>query len=490
MSLAGNSFYASWRRPAGLPPALREGGAPPEQLLQHIWQQQRLRREHLSTLDGRPVRILHPGFHNREGGPDFRGAVVQFGEALPVNGDIEIDLEVNGWHAHGHDRNPAFRSVILHVVWSARKTPSSGPPVLSVGAVLDSPLAELAIWLGGAPTGGLPEALQGRCAAPLRELDHEPMRALLQQAAQVRLAAKAAQLAARARDAGWEQSLWEGLFRALGYKHNSWAMQRLAELRSRWFAGADSVAGLQARLLGVANLLPLDLTRARPLADGFVRQLWDRWWRERDVFTDCQLPRPLWRLHGIRPVNHPQRRLALAAHWLMDDGFVGRLEQWCADQVVGTAASGAGREARSNGGTPAQRVHSLARVLQPARDDFWTHHLTLRSARAPRPQPLLGEARVTDLAVNVILPWLWARAAEGGNAAWRNALETCYHTWPAGEDNATLKLARQRLLGGAPRFRTASAQQGLLQIVRDFCDHSNAICADCRFPELVRSFVS
>jgi hypothetical protein len=250
------------------------------------------------------------------------------------------------------------------------------------------------------------------------------------------------------------------------------------------------VAGLQARLLGVANLLPLDLTRARPLADGFVRQLWDRWWRERDAFADCQLPRPLWRLHGIRPVNHPQRRLALAAHWLMDDGFVGRLEQWCADQVVGTAASGAGRVARNKGGTPAQRVHSLARVLQPARDDFWTHHLTLRSALAPRPQPLLGEARVTDLAVNVILPWLWARAAEGGNVAWRNALETCYHAWPAGEDNATFKLARQRLLGGGTMFRTASAQQGLLQIVRDFCDHSNAICADCRFPELVRSFVN
>jgi len=29
-------------------------------------------------------------------------------------------------------------------------------------------------------------------------------------------------------------------------------------------------------------------------------------------------------------------------------------------------------------------------------------------------------------------------------------------------------------------------QQGLLQIVRDFCAHSNALCENCRFPELVR----
>jgi hypothetical protein len=36
----------------------------------------------------------------------------------------------------------------------------------------------------------------------------------------VRLRSKAAQFQARARQAGWEQSLWEGLFRGLGYKRN------------------------------------------------------------------------------------------------------------------------------------------------------------------------------------------------------------------------------------------------------------------------------
>jgi hypothetical protein len=35
----------------------------------------------------------------------------------------------------------------------------------------------------------------------------------------------------------------------------------------------------------------------------------------------------------------------------------------------------------------------------------------------------------------------------------------------------------------------AAAQQGLIQIVRDFCDHSNAVCENCKLPELVREFV-
>ena len=86
---------------------------------------------------------------------------------------------------------------------------------------------------------------------------------LLRQAARVRLEAKAAQFSARARHAGWEQALWEGLFRALGYKHNAWPMQNLAESRPLWSRGAKSPLAFQARLLGIGGLLPMELSRLR-----------------------------------------------------------------------------------------------------------------------------------------------------------------------------------------------------------------------------------
>ena len=112
----------------------------------------------------------------------------------------------------------------------------------------------------------------------------------------------------------------------------------------------------------------------------------------------------------------------------------------------------------------------------------------LKSRRLAKPQPLLGATRVTDFAVNVVLPWLWMRALEGRNETLRLEMERRYFEWPSAEDNAVLRLARQRLLGGARFPRGAAAQQGLLQIVRDYCEHSNALCADCRFPELVRQW--
>lgn len=465
--------YAAWRARHGAIAAFRDAAdTPPESVLQAIWLHQRVRRDQLATLDGRSVRVLHPGFGNSGGGPDFRDAVLQIGASAPSTGDVEVDLRTSGWRAHGHDRNPAFSKVILHVVWDSSATPNQ-LPTLALQPVLDAPLADLISQLEHVSIRTLPEQFAGKCSGPLRDLPTAELLELLHEAAQVRLQAKAGQFRARAQQVGWEQALWEGLFRALGYRHNVWPMQHLAEQRARWQRGAASPLQLQARLFGLSGLLPAELSRSRASNDAYLRRIWDGWWREADAFSDCAVPRQLWHLGGLRPANHPQRRLALAAHWLHRGSLIDELENW--------------------GVTPlraAARVAALTKILQVPADDFWSWHWTFRSTRLAKSQPLLGAARVTDLAMNMILPWLWIRAAEGGNAALRRELETHYEAWPAGEDNAVLKLARQRLRGRAPFPKTAAAQQGLLQIVADFCRHSDATCAQCRFPDLVRQCVA
>lgn len=471
MIKAKRNFYAEWRLRARSPARLQEGkGGPAEHLLQLVWFHQRLVRDKLCTIDGRTVHVLHPGFWSHEGGPDFRASVIQFDSDKPISGDIEVDLHPSGWRSHRHDRNPAFQNVILHVVWDGSK--DTALPILPLKSVLDAPLEELLVWIGTDAGRSFPEALKGQCSAPLHELTQERLIELLRQAARVRVEAKAAQIQARARQAGWEQALWEGLFRALGYKHNTWPMLRLGELRERFLPGSQHAepARLQALLLGAGGLLPFDLTSLKAGTHTYARQLWDVWWREREALLDCTLPREIWHLHGLRPANHPQRRLALASHWLAARGLVTRLEQWCAK--------------------PEAEPETLLDALKVPSDDFWNWHWTLRSQKLAHSQPLLGAARATDLAINVILPWLWSRAIQGENEAVREEIERRYFAWPAGEDNALLRLARQRLLGTNSQklFRYAALQQGLLQILRDFCDHSDSLCSSCQFPELVRSW--
>lgn len=247
-------------------------------------------------------------------------------------------------------------------------------------------------------------------------------------------------------------------------------MQRLAELLPQIHARGSSVLSLQARLFGVGGLLPQELADAAP--DSYLRRLWDNWWRERDRFGDLVLPRELWHFNGLRPANQPQRRLALAAHWLGEGKLLAKLETWFTTE------------------SEKPLLDSLLECLQPPEDEFWSLHWSFRSARLPKPQPLLGSSRLTDLAINVVLPWFWMRAHAGQNERLEKVAEDRFFEWPMAQDNALLRLARQRLFGktSVNWLKSAAAQQGLLQVVRDCCNHSNAICEQCPFPDLVRSW--
>ncbi len=473
--------YTHWLIHHTAPEFLREEGLPPEVWLQQLWRHQRIRRDQLRTVDGRRLSVLHPGFWNREAGPDFQRAVLQYEGELSVVGDVEIDLSVSGWRGHHHQGNPAYRRVILRVVWRARPSETTAgevrdkePPVLELEPVLDAPLSELTNWLSCEAPWRLPASTAGMCAGPLRVVSSQEAHRILEQAARSRLARKGSEFEAQARQHGWEQVLWEGLFAALGYKHNAWPMRRLAEvlrpggpgMASRTWTHLETVQG---RVFGLSSFLSSAVTRPST----YWRSLWDVWWRERHEFEGMELPGSVWRWSGIRPINHPHRRLALAAHWLQMTTLGTQLETWITQRLDQSAAA-----------------ESLMTILQPRQaDPYWSKHWTLTSARLERSLPLLGAARATDLAMNVILPWFWVRATLARNDALRARVEERYLEWPAGEDNAVLRLARDRLFGGVrPNLpRTAAIQQGILQVVRDFCDRSDSRCTGCQFPELMRA---
>jgi hypothetical protein len=475
--VAQNNAYFRWLTARTNRVALSEkpDQSPPEALLQQVWLYQRLIQDRLQTTDGRPVRVLHPGFWNKEPGPDFRKAVVQIGSDPAVAGDVEIDLVPAGWERHSHAGNPAYRDVVLHVTWEP-ETARAGLPSVSLKHALDSTLPELSFWLGLEPKPA-PDGLAGQCSGPLRSLSAGAVAQVLRQAAETRLLRKAELFQARARQCGWEGALWEGMFGALGYKRNVWPMRRLGGLLSKLAddlpKGGEKAFALQSRLLGIGGLLPAQAPGGGP--ENYVRRVWDLWWREAETFSDLRLPPTLWNLGGIRPANHPQRRLAVGAHWGVRPEIPRELDRWLERSIESP-----------------DFVSSLSEIIQVERDEFWSYRWTLKSARFDAPQPLLGEQRITDLAINVVIPSLYVRALAGKNEKLIKAAETRYFLWPAGEDNSVLKLARQRLFGGTTaRFLTTAAQQqGVLQIVRDFCEHSDALCTHCQFPGLLQAIVT
>jgi len=471
------NFYPASRPNLFAPVFLQEPPAPDypsEGLLQAIWYRQRLRVESLQTLDGQRVKVLHPGFWNKEAGPDFRGAVIQVGADRARTGDIEVDLQASSWHDHHHHTNPAYKDVMLHVVWDEHPG-ATLLPTIALQNALDAPLHELKAWLGRETHDHFPPQLRGQCCAPLQGLTPETLQEILRQAAKIRFESKAAQLRAQARQVGWGQALWQGLFGALGYKYNFWPMHRLGHIAAQMAATQDepdfSLSRVQSRLFGIAGFLPANISSRRGPKE-YTRALWDHWWRERHDFAEHILPMDVWRLAGLRPANHPHRRIALAAHWVLRKDLPAQLEQWLLRPI-----------------RPSGLPNSLVELLGVPEDPFWSWHRTIRSPRLGSPQPLLGPGRATDLAINIVLPWLWIRARSAGNREVERVAEKRYEDWPAASDNAILRLARHRLMGRArhPGFRRAANQQGLLQIVADFCEHSNALCENCLFPGLIRT---
>lgn len=464
----GNVAYAD------LGIGFQEGSAmPSEALMQAIWFHQRLKRDLLLTTDGRGFRVLHPGFWNREAGPDFRQAILQWDDGTVSEGDIEVDLFAHGWSAHGHAQNPTYRNVILQVVWIAG--PSTGRPMLELHSLTDTSLPVLRRWHGSERAAAWPIALAGQCRLPLHHLRASEQEALLRQAAEARFQFKADRLSLRAQSVGWDQSLWEYVFRALGYKQNFWPMQHVGEWLPRLHRQTDNAHALLAKCLGAAGLLPSAETLEDPQIAAYVHEMREIWETFRPSWTEHPMPKSAWRLHHLRPANRPERRLALAAQWVSDLEWTRRLEQW----------------AREGPLKRQELMSSLREALGPVRDTFWDTHWTFRAEPFSRPRPLLGVSRLTDLAVNVLLPWLYARATLRGDISGAQSLMNRFFEWPNAQDNAVLRFARKRFWSGCPTktfLRGAAAQQGLLQIVNDFCDHSNALCQHCPFPEWVATW--
>ncbi|MDB6053314.1 MAG: hypothetical protein JWN25_837 [Verrucomicrobiales bacterium] len=471
MLFEGANLYARWRSSPEFIPLLHSTSTKPaERLLQVIWHHQRLQRDRLHTIDGRSVKVLHPGFWSHEGGPDFRRAVIQIDNETPITGDIELDLEESGWQTHGHDRTRTFNHVILHVIWGTPKVSKTSIPTLNLMDFLDSPIADLEKQLAREKVEPWPQLLHGNCSSPLSSLGPEALREVLEQAAQVRLQRKAETFIARSKQVGWAQTFWEGLFRALGYKQNGWAMEALARSLPQLSKEAKmDVTTCQAELLGMSGLLEKSNSKDFK-GNNYLRSLWDHWWRERERLREFILPLQLWTFAGVRPANHPIRRLALAAHWLVRADLQRNVESWILSDSTDSL--------------------ELEKFFQVSEDPFWSHHWTPGGQRLIKPQPLLGPQRFSDIVINVVLPLFWARAVLGENHQLRERVQKIFFAWPGAEDNSVLKMARQRLLKGCKGsvLKTSAMQQGLFQIVRDFCDHSDALCSNCEFPALVKAF--
>lgn len=87
-----------------------------EDYIHYLWQYQKFDFREMTTSDGFPVKVISPGTHNLLSGPDFFNSRLLIGNQEWA-GNVEIHIRSSDWYMHGHENDPAYDNVILHVVW-------------------------------------------------------------------------------------------------------------------------------------------------------------------------------------------------------------------------------------------------------------------------------------------------------------------------------------------------------------------------------------
>ena len=88
----------------------------PESLLATPWKERASREESLRAGNGRRFRVIYPGRIGTTAGPDFRDAVLEEEGVGLVRGDVEVHVRQRDRNAHGHDNDPRYNGVVLHLV--------------------------------------------------------------------------------------------------------------------------------------------------------------------------------------------------------------------------------------------------------------------------------------------------------------------------------------------------------------------------------------
>ena len=426
-----------------------------EDFLQYLWRLARFDLRELRTTEGERISIQDFGVLNRGAGPDFGQARVRVA-GMQWAGQVEVHVSSSEWYAHGHQEDPRYDSVILHVVHEEDR-----PVFRRDGSRI--PCLEL--------RGRIPPGLMNSywrlmhqehwvpCMPQLHKVGAAVRTLWLERLAVERLEERSSRFLTYLEDCGndWEAAFYRSLARSLGGRVNGEAMEMLAaSLPLRVLQKhRHSLLQLEALLFGQSGLIPKAPPQGGEEA-AYVSLLRREYQLLRAKYDLLPLPVTVWRYLRLRPGNFPTVRIAQLATLLYRSA-----------QLFGKSLAAAG-------------VEELRNMFEVQLSNYWTEHHRFGGRSKRRSKRRLGSGMVDNIIINTIVPAQTAYGLRREDDRYRRRALDLLQVLPPETNSITRGWRRAGV-----EARSAAESQALLQLKQDYC--SVPRCTECAIGHVLLS---
>ena len=415
-----------------------------EALLHYVWRHKIYPLEPLHTTKQQRIEVIDPGLPNRHAGPDFFNAKLKIDDVLWV-GNVEIHTHASEWYAHGHDYDPLYANVILHVVEKADA---------EVFRSNGEPLPTLILHPSKEITQRYEELQKAEFYPPCYEVIPSLSRLTVHSwlsALQVeRFQQKAENILARLQrlEGDWGACLFTTLARNFGFSLNGDAFELWAgRLNFKALAKhRDQLFQIEAIFFGQAGLL-----EDTPItADEYYLKLQAEYHYLRQKFSlSAPMDASAWRMLRLRPNNFPHVRIAqLAFLYHHSEALFSKLME-------------------------VKDVVTALNLLQTRADGYWHTHYVFNTLSIPC-EKRIGAGSLNLILINTVIPMLYAYGMHRGS---EEHCERATHFLESlkAENNHIIRMWEQCGLS----VTSASDSQALIQLKKQYCDRRD--CLRCKF---------
>lgn len=411
-----------------------------EDFLHYLWKFKLFNGE-LKTTGGEPVQILKCGEHNTDSGPDFFNAKIKIGSTTWA-GNTEIHLNASDWNNHGHQRDAAYKNIILHVVYEADAEIFD----LNGNAI---PVVELKNKFNAALWDQYERFLKSKDWIPCAKVIHSANDFIINNWLDRMLIERLEQKTILIDDLlkqnknNWEETFYQCLARNFGFKLNALPFELLAKSLLLKYLGKhkNNLLQIESMLLGQAGLLEVKFK------DAYPNDLKKEYDFLKNKFNLIPIEKHVWKFARTRPVNFPTIRISQFAMLIHQSSHL-------LSVILET-----------------KKAKSIFKLFDIETSDYWKTHYRF-DKQGKKSDKRLGASSVENIMINTVVPFLFFYAKQKNlNNIQMRALDILEQL-PA-ENNAIIRQWKQLNIKVASSYQS----QALIQLKNNYCNQKK--CLNC-----------